>query len=268
MLGTMFGIVDFIGYAIAFLSIIIGIVLYYKSKTSKKEMEHKLELKQKELDKQFESFNKTSKSIRDIATSRLYYVKTLATDYSGASEQRTSLIDALNSIQKICATHESLQSGESVPGAYLSEIENFEKVTDIWLTSLDLRQSNTDNTLLKSVAENLRKGKKYHYFYAKDFIDADDVDKFRESILTHLDENERTAITNNNALTIIPLCPKKYKHYLSFGNTAIYEQNSIPKIKAAFAEIIISGKDRGSEWTSLPNSDAMATLNILKQVKS
>ena len=99
-------------------------------------------------------------------------IKNVPADLQGMARQRDSLVSVLKAIQTYAKNETNhLLKGEIIHGTQLGEMEASNSVTDIWLISLDLRPDIEETDLMQSVAKNLCKGRKYHYFYATDFVE-------------------------------------------------------------------------------------------------
>jgi len=259
MTENIFSLTDLIGWIIAVISIIISIIIYYKSRLSKKELDNKSE--------KLDSF---AKSIHDIAFNKLLQIKNVPPDLQGMARQRDSLASILKAIHTYAKNETKLSlKGEYIHGTELGEIEASNNVTDVWLISLDLRPDIEEFDLMRSVAKNLSKGRKYHYFYAQDFVE--DATKLETGIFSNLSQAEKSAIKKSKSLSLMPLDHKKYKHYLTGNSVAIYEfQNKNGKGAQidviGYDEIVLPNERRGSLWQRQLDFRAKSILSVLKNI--
>ena len=270
MTENIFSLKDLIGYIIALISIAISFVIYHKSKISKKDFDNKIEQLNNEKDFLIEKFDNFAKSIHDIAFNKLLEIKNVPPDYQGMARQRDSLSSILKAIHTYAKNEtKTLIKGDYSHGTELGEIEASNNVKEVWLISLDLRPDIEEPDLMHSVAKNLSKGRKYHYFYAQDFVE--DATKLEEGIYNNLNQTERDVIKKSKSLSLIPLDHKKYKHYLTGNSVAIYEfQNKNGKGAqidvVGYDEIVLPNERRGSLWQRQLDFRAKSILAVLKGI--
>ena len=245
---------DLIGYIIAIISIVITIFISYKSKITKEKLDD------------------LTKAIHDIAFYKLLEIKNVPTDFSGMARQRDSLASVLKAIQTSTknASKTLFLQGEYTHGTEVGEIESSRNIKNIWLVSLDLRPDIEELDLQHSIANNLKRGKSYHYFFAKDFID--NINKLKEGILDHLNNSQKKNIEKRKSLSLIALDHKRYKHFLTGNSIAIYEFHSKGGNKGAqmdvvgFDEIVLPNERKGSLWQRQPDFRAKSILSELKSI--
>lgn len=247
-------LVDLIGWAFAFFSLILSIWLYHKS-----------EIRKRDNDVYKKSLEEFAKTIHDVSFRTMLSVKNFPSDINGIYKQRDSLASCLESIQSISANKvpEKILIGEYVYGDSLSKMEISNHVTDIWLFSHDLKPDIEEDEVLAIVAKNISKGKIYHYIYPSDFPKPE-VEKFLNAVRSRIPNSRRS---NANNLLMVPLLRESNIDLFSRGNIAIYEFKHDKNVVSAegYIEIVLPSKRRGSLWERQAES---ITNSILYQFKN
>jgi hypothetical protein len=275
---------DLIGYGIAFISVLIAIIIYYKSKldvnkttfeieklTDLNKLQHAKtqELHRYELDKSIDTHVHTLTSINDIAFATLLRIKNVAPDRTSLQSQYEILVSGLQSIQKIAQRGAPvIFQGEFVYGLELGAIENTESCRGVWLISQDLRPDIEQQDLIKTVAVNLVNGRKYYYVIPSDAPD-ELPDRLFEYVLASAEtESMKAAVLANMSIYKI----SRHDHYELFsgGAIALYEmlQSTDPRVGIihilGFDEIVLPNERRGSTWQRQSEARARALFQIIK----
>ena len=201
-------------------------------------------------------------TIHDIAGSAIWeFQMTLAADYEIRLRQAEKTLGFISGIRKLTgryATRKTRLKGESGLDqliergivwnmAMLMDFELSKGITEIWIVTSDLKPDSAEETVGKLVYENLRRGRRYIYFYPDDlpYIETETA-----SLLKNIGLMNSQKKKLRKQVTLVPLSRVQHARLFAGGNIVLYyldEHRSLPP--RCFEEVVLTQvPERGVFW--------------------
>lgn len=260
------------GWVISAISLLYAFYSTHKNRIEQIKLNNTIHSLQGELLSSNEHQRTLASTIHDICFNSLMQVKNYPNDSMGFMLQRETLVSCLKSLQRIAQSYgkDQLFQGSFVIGSELSAHESTEPVTNIWILTYDLMPERDDPEILKIVASNIKKGKKYVYIYP-DYISK----KIPEEMLDNLrscfyDENS----SFESGIEFVPFSMSENQGLIQLSTVVIYE--SLLNIEArdrspnllGFEEIIVPDERRGGLWRRQADEKAKSMLGYMKVLRN
>jgi hypothetical protein len=263
------GINDVFGYAIGVISLIVAIIIYYRSKIDLEKLKSDLTREHQTNESYRERIERIFSSINDISFSTLLRVKNVPADKDGMVLQHEALMSSLISIQKIAqrGVENTIFQGEYVFGSELGSLEDNPHCLETWLISQDLRPDVEEHDLLKSVAKNISAGKSYHYVVPSD-IPAHLKVQLMSRLKSELLPSTQHLLDQN--VFINEISRLQFHGLFSNGAIALYvmrpsdRRNPMASLIIGFDEVVLPNERRGSLWQRQPEDRAKALINTIR----
>ena len=142
------------------------------------------------------------------------------------------------------------------------DIETSERTREVWFVSPDLEPDLSDRTTGNVVANNLKRGKKYVYFYPQDIPNNSDP---KTKLLANIGALKSARLTSR--VRVVPVDHESGQQIFRRGNIIVFfSEDSNWETGRAFEEIVMTKlPERGMFWQEYSASEAEQLKIRLKQ---